>query len=44
MNMQGLIVLVVVSTAAAFLARRVWRSVQAARKPKGGCTDCGCGE
>ncbi|MBL0169278.1 MAG: FeoB-associated Cys-rich membrane protein [Gemmatimonadaceae bacterium] len=41
--MQTLIVLAVVALAALAVARRIWKAVQAARKPAGGCgSDCGC--
>ncbi len=43
-NAQTVIVLVVVSLAATFIARRVWRTVQAAKQTADGCgADCGCG-
>ena len=41
---QTLIVFAVVSLAAAFVARRAWRMMQAAKRPADGCgSDCGCG-
>lgn len=43
-NMQLIIVALLVASALFFVARRAWRSIAAARKPKSGCdTDCGCG-
>ena len=43
-NMQLIIVALIVASALFFVARRAWRSIAAARKPKSGCgTDCGCG-
>lgn len=43
MTTQTLGVLVVLTIAAGYLARRVWIAVRAARAPKGGCGhDCGC--
>ena len=43
-NTQLIIVGLIVASALLFIARRAWRSVAAARKPKSGCgTDCGCG-
>ncbi len=44
MQMDTLVVLFIVATSAAFIGRRVWRAIAAARAPKGGCTDCGCGK
>jgi len=42
--MQLLIVGTIVAMALAFIGRRAWRTVVAARKPKAGCdSDCGCG-
>ncbi len=44
MNIQMLVVLLVVGTAATFVVRRAWVAIAAARKPKSGCgSDCGCG-
>ena len=43
-NAQLIIVGLVVASALFFVARRAWRSIADARKPKSGCgTDCGCG-
>lgn len=42
--MDGIIVGLIVLTAAFFIGRRVFVSVKAARNAKHGCaTDCGCG-
>ena len=44
MNAQTLTVLVVVSLAAMFIARRAWRTMRAAKKSGHGCgAECGCG-
>lgn len=41
--MQTLLVVLIVGSAAAFVGRRAWQSVLAARKAKAGCGgDCGC--
>ncbi len=40
--MQTIIVGGIILFAVAFIARRAWRTVQAARHPKSGCGDCGC--
>ena len=43
-NTQLIIVGLIVASALFFVARRAWRSIAAARKPKSGCgSDCGCG-
>ena len=40
-NAQLLVVVVIVASALFFVARRVWRAITAARKPKSGCgSDC----
>lgn len=42
-NAQLLVVVVIVASALFFVARRVWRAITAARKPKSGCcSDCDC--
>lgn len=45
--LQTLVVGLIVLAAAFFIGRRAWRTVSAARGPKGGDTgcggDCGCG-
>lgn len=42
--MDTIVVMLVVGGALAFVGRRVWQSLAAARKPKKGCgSDCGCG-
>jgi hypothetical protein len=43
--LQTLLVGLIVLAALAFIGRRAWRTVSAARAPKGdGCgSDCGCG-
>ncbi|MCE2899619.1 MAG: FeoB-associated Cys-rich membrane protein [Gemmatimonas sp.] len=42
--MDTLIVVLIVAGAAAFIGRRAWRSLAAARRAKAGCGgDCGCG-
>ncbi|MCC7054064.1 MAG: FeoB-associated Cys-rich membrane protein [Gemmatimonadaceae bacterium] len=33
----------IVLAAAAFVVRRMWRAIAAARAPKGGACDAGCG-
>ena len=44
MNAQTVTVLVVVSLAAMFIARRAWRTMKAAKKSASGCgAECGCG-
>ncbi len=44
MDGQTLIVALIVASALLFVARKAWRSMAAARKPKSGCgSDCGCG-
>ncbi len=40
--METLIVGGIILVAVSFIARRAWRTVQAARHPKSGCSDCGC--
>lgn len=41
---EQLIIGAIVLAAAAFIARRVWRAISAARAPKGGAgCDSGCG-
>lgn len=40
--MQTLIVALIVLTAVAFIGRRVFSSVRAARKKDEGCSTCGC--
>lgn len=43
MNTQLIVVALVVAGALFFVARRAWRAIVAARKPKSGCgSDCGC--
>ncbi len=43
LNAQLIVVVLIVASALLFVARRAWRSIAAARKPKSGCgTDCGC--
>jgi hypothetical protein len=42
MDIQTIVVLAIVAMAAAFIGRRAWNSLQAARKPAKGCTSCGC--
>ncbi len=40
---QLIVVGLIVASAMFFVARRAWRSIAAARKPKSGCgSDCGC--
>ncbi len=41
--MQQLLIALIVLSAAGFIGRRVWRTVAAARAPKGGGCDTGCG-
>ena len=42
-NAQLIAVVVIVASALFFVARRVWRAITAARKPKSGCgSDCDC--
>jgi len=44
MNTQLIVVALIVASALFFVARRAWRALAAARKPKSGCgSDCGCG-
>ncbi len=44
MNTQLIVVVLIVASALFFVARRAWRALAAARKPKSGCgSDCGCG-
>ena len=44
LNGQLIVVVLIVASALFFVARRAWRSITAARKPKSGCgSDCGCG-
>lgn len=44
LNAQLIVVALIVASALFFVARRAWRSIAAARKPKSGCgSDCGCG-
>lgn len=44
LDTQLIVVALIVASALFFVARRAWRSIAAARKPKNGCgTDCGCG-
>jgi hypothetical protein len=45
-GVQDLVVALALLGAAAYLARRTWRRVAAARRPRSGpCgPDCGCGE
>jgi hypothetical protein len=44
LNAQLIVVVLIVASALLFVARRAWRSIAAARKPKSGCgSDCGCG-
>ena len=40
--MELLVVSLIVLGAAAFIARRIWATAQAARNAKAGCVDCGC--
>lgn len=42
LNASNVLVGAVVLLAVAFIARKVWASVQLARNAKAGCTDCGC--
>jgi hypothetical protein len=42
--MDTIVVLLIVAVAAAFIARRVWRTVQSARAANAGCATCGCSE
>jgi FeoB-associated Cys-rich membrane protein len=42
-NAQRIVVVLIVASALAFVARRAWRAIAAARTPKSGCgSDCGC--
>ena len=44
MTPDVLAVLLIVGTAIAYVGRKVWLAVAAAKKPKSGCgSDCGCG-
>jgi hypothetical protein len=44
MEGQTIVAALIVASAIAFVTRRVWRAVSAARAPKSGCgSDCGCG-
>lgn len=44
LNTQLIVVVLIVASALFFVARRAWRALGAARKPKSGCgSDCGCG-
>lgn len=44
LNTQLIVVVLIVASALFFVARRAWRALAAARKPKTGCgSDCGCG-
>ena len=42
--METVVVVLIVSAAGVFIARRVWSAVKAARAEKAGCGSCGCGE
>ena len=44
MTMETVIVALIVLFAAAFLGRRVWRTVLKSRAEKAACNSCGCGD
>ena len=43
MSIDAMVVTAIVLLAVAFILRRGWRAIRAARKPASGCgSDCGC--
>ena len=42
--MQTVFVVLIVGTALAFIARKLYRTLVSARSDKAGCASCGCGD
>ncbi len=42
--MDTILVMLIVGIAAAFIARKLYRTIVSARSDKAGCSSCGCGE
>ena len=42
--MDTILVVLIVGIAAAFIARKLYRTIVSARSDKAGCSSCGCGD